>query len=347
VRADLRSGIFVGCILVLLLIVPPVTADNLADQYYGDGINYSSRGQYADAVAAYDKAVFIRPGNADAWNNRGVALENLGQYSEAVSSYDKAVTLQPGSADAWYNRGVAFRKMGRYADAVASYDKALAINPSYAEAWLNRGVALDYLGRYEESVASYDKALALQPDFTTARENRDIALSKQDRLNPTIIGGIIFLVIIVVGLVLMYTKPRPGTAKALETVTPDQIVVEEKRAEEKKLGYGTIPEACELHTLASLCCIINMHGRSILDEPDKVAALLEEMSHGDFEPERKALIIGLKDNVPRELMKPHKGFNWVSTPTRLKKLLKEHHGMSDDLAEWVIETWAKALEMET
>jgi len=347
VRADHLSGIIAGCILLLLLLVLPVTAADLADQYYGDGINFSTIGRYADAVAAYDKAVFIRPGNADAWSNRGVALENLGQYSEAVSSYDKAVTLQPGYADAWYNRGVAFRKMGRYADAVASYDKALAINPSYAEAWLNRGVALDYLGRYEESVASYDKALALQPDFATARENRDIALSKQDRLNPTTIGGIIFLVIIVVGLVLWYSKPRPGSDKAPEQLKTDQMIVEEKRAEEKQLGYGTIPEACELHTLASLCCIINMHGRSVLDEPDKVAALLNELSNGDYEQERNALIIALKDKVPQEMLKPHKGFTWVSTPTRLKKLLKEHHGMSDELAEWVIETWAKALEMET
>ena len=341
-RADLRSGIFVGCILLLLFLVPPVTAADLADQYYGDGINYSSRGQYADALTAFDKAVFIRPGNADMWNSRGIALENLGQFSEAASSYDKAITLQPMYAEAWYNRGIALRKMERYADAVLSYDKALAINPSYAEAWLNRGVALDYMGRYEESVASYDKALELQPNFTTARENREIALSKKDRINPMTIGAIVFLVIIVVGLVLWQLKLRPGTKKA-----QDQIVVEEKRAEEQKLGYGAIPEACELHTMASLCCIINMHGRSILDEPDKVAALLNELSHGDFEPERNALIIGLKDKVPQELVKPHKGFNWVSTPTRLKKLLKEHHGMSDDVAGWVIETWAKALEMET
>jgi hypothetical protein len=71
------------------------------------------------------------------------------------------------------------------------------------------------------------------------------------------------------------------------------------------------------------------------------------MSQGDYEQERKALIIGLKEKVPQELLKPHKGFTWVSTSTRLKKHLKEKHGMSDDLAGWVIETWAKALEMET
>ncbi|MDD1696459.1 MAG: tetratricopeptide repeat protein [Methanoregula sp.] len=345
-RADCHPGIIAGFIFLLILLTPVVTAADLADQYYADGINFSSRGQYAEAVAAYDKAVFIRPGNADAWNNRGVALENLGQYSEAVSSYDRAVILQPGYAGAWYNRGVALRKMGRYADAVISYDKALAINPSYPEAWLNRGVALDYLGRYDESVASYDKALALQPDFAPARENRELALSKKDRLNPAVIGAIIFVVIIVVGLVIWQLKSRPGTGKAPELPKPEQLVNEERRPVEKKLVYGTIPEEGELQTLASLCGIINIHGRSILDQPDKVAQLLNELSHGDFERERNALVVGLKENIPQELLKTHKGFTWVSTPTRLKKLLKEKHGMSDELAEWVIETWAKALEME-
>jgi tetratricopeptide (TPR) repeat protein len=346
VRADLRSGIIIGFLLLLLFLVPTVTAADLADQYYNEGLNFSANGNYADAIVAYDKAVFIQPGNADAWNNRGIALENLGQYSEAVSSYDKAVTLQPGYAEAWFNRGVAFRKMGRYADAVASYDKAVAINPSYAEAWLNRGVALDYLGRYEESVASYDKALGIQPNFTTAQENRELALSKKERLNPTMVGAIVFLVIIVMGVVLWQLKSKRDMEKAPEEQKADQIIVEEKRREER-LGYGTIPEAGELHTLASLCAVINMHGRTILDEPDKVAALLEEMSQGDYQKERNALILALKDKVPQELLKPQKGFTWVSTSTRLKKQLKEKHGMSDDLAGWVIETWAKALEMET
>jgi lipoprotein NlpI len=347
VQVKTRSGIILGIFLLLLFILPPVTAADLADQYYGDGVNFSILGQYSEAVAAYDKAVFIRPGNADAWNNRGVALDNLGQYSEAISSYDKALALQPGFADTWYNRGIALRKLGRYADAVASYDNAVALNPGYVEAWLNRGVALDYLGRYEEAVASYDKALALQPDFTTALENRGMALAKMDRLNPTTIAVLVFFAIIIVGTVLWRTKPRPKPVEKPEQEKPDLFVTREKRPEEKKLSYGIIPEESKFHTMASLCCVINNHGRSILDEPDNVAALLDELSHGDYERERNALIVALKDNVPQELLKPHQGFTWVSTSARLKKLLKEKHGMSDDFAEWVIDTWAKALEMET
>jgi tetratricopeptide (TPR) repeat protein len=336
----------VGIFLLLLFILPTVTAADLADQYYGDGVNLSNLGQYADAVAAYDKAVFIRPGNADAWNNRGVALDKLGQYSEAVASYDKAVAILPGYADAWYNRGVALRKLGRYADAVSSYDKALAADPGYIEAWLNRGVALDYLGRYDDAIASYDKALALQPDYTTALENRQMALNKQSRFDPATIGALVFFVIIIAGIVIWYTKPKPRSEQKPDQMRPDQFAAEERRPEEKKLSYGTIPEESKLHTMASLCCVINIHGLALLDESDKMAALLNELSQGGNERERNALIVALKDKVPQELLKPHQGFTWVSTSARLKKRLKEHHGMPDDLADWVIETWAKALEME-
>jgi tetratricopeptide (TPR) repeat protein len=346
VQAVNRSGLIVGVFLLLLLIVPLVTASDLAEQYYGDGVNFSNLGRYSDAVAAYDKVVFARPTNTDAWNNRGVALEKLGRYSEAVSSYDKAVTLQPGYADAWYNRGVALRKLGRYADAVASYDKALAFSPGYVDAWLNRGVALDYLGRYEDAVMSYDKALTLQPNYTTVLENREIARAKQNRLDPAIIGVLIFFLILIAVIVFWYTKLRPRSGQKTGQKRPDQFATEEKRPEEKKLVYGIIPEESKLHTMASLCCVINIHGLSILDESDKVAALLDELSHGNYERERNALIVALKDNIPQELQKPHQGFTWVNTSDRLKKQLKENHGMHDDLAQWVIETWAKALEME-
>jgi hypothetical protein len=122
---------------------------------------------------------------------------------------------------------------------------------------------------------------------------------------------------------------------------PDQIVVEGKKPE-----YGAIPKECELHTLASLCAIINMHGSSILDEPDTVAALLNELSLGDYERERNALLIALKDNVPRKLSKQQKKLTGIGVSSHLKKQLKEKHGMPDELADWVIETWAKALEME-
>ncbi|MCJ7741485.1 MAG: tetratricopeptide repeat protein, partial [Methanoregula sp.] len=293
----MRISVIPGIILlVILFMCLPVAAIDLADKYYGDGVNFSNAGQFTDALTAYDRSVFIRPNNADAWLNRGVVLENLGRYSEAVDSYDKAIVLQPAYAEAWYDRGIALRNLGRYADAISSYDKAIAIRPSNIEALLNRGVALDYLGRYDEAIATYDKVLALQPNHTTARENRDIALTKKNRINPTTIGALVLIIAIIIGAVFWYTKPRklmsdlkparkrPGL-KVKEDIPP------EKKPKEMKLFYGAIPEESRLHTLASLCSVMNVAGVSILDDPEKVAALLNEYSRGQYEKERNALIL--------------------------------------------------------
>jgi lipoprotein NlpI len=335
-----------GVILAALLIWSPVAAADLAEQYYGDAINFTNAGQYTDALAAYDKVVFIRPNNVDAWLNRGIVLENLGRYSEAVNSYDTAIIIQPRDPELWYNRGVVLRKLGRYADAIASYDKAISIDPNYVEAWLNRGVALDYLGRYDEAIASYDKVLALQPNHTVARENRDIALAKEDRFNPTTLGIIFLVFVIIAGVVIYYTKPQTLFDKGLTKKKSEEIIVKEKKPREKTLYYGTIPEESRLHTLASLCGLMNVAGVSILDDPEKVAALLKEYSHDQYETERKVLILALKDKIPQELLKPHKGFTLVNTSVKLRKRLMENHKISEDLARWAIETWAKALETD-
>jgi tetratricopeptide (TPR) repeat protein len=336
-------------ILVVLLLCSPVAAADLAEQYYGDGVNFSNAGQYSEALASYDKAVFIRPNHADAWINRGVALENLGRYSEAIDSYDKAIALQPSSAEAWYGRGIALRKLGRFADAISSYEKAIAINPSYAEAWLNRGAALDYLGRYDEAIASYDMVLALQPNHTLALENREIALTKQSRFNPTTLVVLIVLLVIIAGVVIWYTKPQTlfdqkSIRKKPEIIGKDKIA--DKKTEQKKLYYGTIPDESRLHVLANLCSVMNVAGISILDDPEKVADLLNEYSRGEYETERQALIYALEDRIPQELLKPHKGFTLINTSVKLRKRLMENHNIPEDLARWAIETWAKALETE-
>ena len=193
--------------------------------------------------------------------------------------------------------------------------------------------------------------LALQPNHTTARENRDIALTKKNRFDPTTIGALILIIAIIIGSVYVYTKPRnlrsdlkPGKKgpelKVHEGITP------EKKPKEKKLFYGAIPEESRLHTLASLCSVINIAGISILDDPEKVSALLNEYSRGEYEKERNALILALDDHIPQDLLKSPRGFTLVNTSEKLRKRLMDHYDMPEDLARWTIETWVKALETE-
>jgi hypothetical protein len=90
--------------------------------------------------------------------------------------------------------------------------------------------------------------------------------------------------------------------------------------------------------------VMNVDGLSILDNPDKVSALLKEYSQGEYENERNVLILALKDRIPQELLKSHRGFTLVNTSVKLRKRLMENHKIPEDLASWAVETWAKALE---
>jgi tetratricopeptide (TPR) repeat protein len=336
VQAVSSSGTVAGIFLLLLLIILPVPAVDLAEQYFNDGVNFSKLGQYSDAVASYDKAIFIKGSNAVYWNNRGMALDNLGRYTDAITSYEKALAVKPDYVDAWNNRGVSLRKLGRFPDAIGSYDKALAINPDYAEVWLNRGVALDYIGRYTEAVASYDKALALNPDYTEALENREITLRRKSQSDQTtMIAAIIFIALVALGAFVYIRYQKFSEQKVI--VLPSH---------EDEDGDGTNVPKSRLITLAGLCSVINKNGISILDDPEKVAAELNDLCEGEYKKERDVLILALKENIPRELLKSHHKVTLGNTSKRLRKRLIENHGIPDERAQWALETWEKALGIQ-
>jgi len=132
--------------------------------------------RHKEALAAYDRALELRPDNADAWYNKGFTLNDLKRHKEALASYDRALELMPDCAEAWCNRGVSLNDLKRHKEALASYDRALELMPDCAEAWCNRGVTLNDLMCHEESLTSYDRAIEIKPDYAEAYSNRGESL---------------------------------------------------------------------------------------------------------------------------------------------------------------------------
>jgi len=152
------------------------------------GLALAALGRKEEAIAAYDKALEIKPDYHEAWNNRGTALSDLGRHEEAIAAYDKAIELKPDYDAAWYNRGTALSALGRHEEAIAAYDKALEFKPDLHEAWLNRGNALSALGRHEEAIAAYDKALDIKPNYHEAWTARGVALETLKHYEEAIVS---------------------------------------------------------------------------------------------------------------------------------------------------------------
>src|SRR5206468_1142295 len=97
----IRRAIFV--VAVSALAVGPAWADQTdrsapavrpsatpsAEQEYARGITARSAKDWAAAVAAFRKAVNMRPAYPEAWNELGYALRNQGRYSESLTAYDE------------------------------------------------------------------------------------------------------------------------------------------------------------------------------------------------------------------------------------------------------------------
>src|ERR1041385_6876087 len=73
------------------------TSTTSATTYINRGNSSYSQGQYAAAIASYDKALEISP-NAAAYNGRGISYRAKGDYEQSIKDLSKALELDPKSA---------------------------------------------------------------------------------------------------------------------------------------------------------------------------------------------------------------------------------------------------------
>lgn len=80
------------------------SAKNHAEDYINQGLVLASQGKYAEAIAAYNKAIELDPNNALAYNYRGEAYKSNGKYDLALADFNKAIELDPKDQRAYANR---------------------------------------------------------------------------------------------------------------------------------------------------------------------------------------------------------------------------------------------------
>ena len=129
-----------------------------------------------EAVAAYDRAIALRPQFADAWLGRGLALRNLGDFDDALDDFDSAIRLNPQHIEARLSRSALLATLGRNEASEAEARLILSIDPANGPAFNNLGNALQRLGRIEEALACFEAAIRLVPDPTAARFNYGMCL---------------------------------------------------------------------------------------------------------------------------------------------------------------------------
>lgn len=129
-------------------IVEETDSDLAARAWFSVGYLHSQERDPEKAIPAYDKAIYLRPDYAEAYNNRGTLNGELGQYDAAITDLDKAIMLDPEDAEAYYNRGIVKFLIGIHRSASADSDESIRFEDAKSDLQIALDLAIQQ-GRTE------------------------------------------------------------------------------------------------------------------------------------------------------------------------------------------------------
>jgi Flp pilus assembly protein TadD len=141
------------------------------EAHYNLAALLQARGEIAESMAQFDRAVRIRPDDPTANNALGAALLAAGHPGESIPYLSAALKARPNYFDAHYNLGNALAAQGDFAGAVVHFGASVRLDPQDANAEANLGSALAETGNVKQARFHYERALKLNPNHELAREN--------------------------------------------------------------------------------------------------------------------------------------------------------------------------------
>ncbi len=121
------------------------------------GALYDQLKRPKDAIAAYQRAEDLEPGDLQTMDALAAALLTDDQLDEALKQYQALAEADPENTEALIHIGEIQRRQGKFEEALTNIRKARKIDPNSLEAGFNEGLLLDILGRFDDAVQTYQE----------------------------------------------------------------------------------------------------------------------------------------------------------------------------------------------
>jgi tetratricopeptide (TPR) repeat protein len=147
---------------------------------FESGIEFNSRGQYADASDEFDQVIRLKPQWSEAWVGKGIALRGGADYGGAIDCFKKAIELDPKCETA----SIEFKKLEKYEEA----RRIIKLIPEYAESWCHMGNVILDIGKrtddhypasefaYNKARKYFEQAINMSPQYAEAWLGLSIAI---------------------------------------------------------------------------------------------------------------------------------------------------------------------------
>jgi len=133
-------------------------------------------GEPDKAAGLYGAVLMVRADAVEAANNLGNIQTRLGQYDAAIETFRAAIERAPETPELWLNLGRAVAATGDFENARTFYEQALALRPRYGEAYANLAELACGEGRLDDALPHYRRAIRLLPRDGQLRLNHALTL---------------------------------------------------------------------------------------------------------------------------------------------------------------------------
>jgi len=205
------------------------------------GVINQQSGKGELALEYFDRAIAASPKEGTFHFNRANALRDLNRFAEASAAYKRALEQDPELVGARLNLGVLDVRAGKFVEARGHFQRALEREPSNTSALLNLGKCLHLSGEIDKAFRTLKRTIELSPEMAEAHlalarvlidaNNFDAALPysrKAAELDPTsaLAHEILSIVLSMMG---MHLEAMEESSKALD-LRPSEISVATRHA---------------------------------------------------------------------------------------------------------------------
>jgi TonB family protein len=144
-----------------------ITSDGLDVSAKSQALNnrghaYHDIKDFGHALADFDEAIKIDPGNADAFNKRGNLYWSKFEDDRAFQDFSDAIRIAP-RAEYFLNRGDKYSLLGDDDRAISDFDQAITLNSQLAVAYRYRGAAYSRKNDFARAMQEYDRSVQIDP----------------------------------------------------------------------------------------------------------------------------------------------------------------------------------------
>jgi len=168
-----------------------------AESMVKQGIALHDKGDFAGAIALYDKAIDLDPEYFLPWYEKTFSLYEWGKKKECIALSKEAIKKfpnDPGLKHIYVQYGSSLDDLGKPKDAIEIYDKGIAQFPGEFLLHFNKGLTLMKMDKQEEALAEYKNSLRLKPLHSSSNLYTGFLLQPANKI-PSLLAYATFLAI--------------------------------------------------------------------------------------------------------------------------------------------------------